>query len=84
MPRRDVLVYLRVTFVLLGVAFENATRRFTKDTRRYTKDRGTLMDINDKAPDFKLPDEHGREVSLSDFAGRNVVLYFFPKANTSG
>jgi thioredoxin-dependent peroxiredoxin len=42
------------------------------------------MDVNDKAPDFTLPDEQARDIRLSDFEGRNVVLYFFPKANTSG
>jgi thioredoxin-dependent peroxiredoxin len=38
----------------------------------------------ERAPDFTLPDQDGREVSLSDFAGRPVVLYFYPKADTSG
>ena len=39
----------------------------------------------DTAPDFSLPDSSGREVSLSDFAGRSVVvLYFYPKDNTPG
>jgi len=42
------------------------------------------MEINAKAPEFTLPDEHGRDVSLKDFRGRNVVLFFFPKANTPG
>ena len=42
------------------------------------------MDVNDKAPQFTLSDEDGRPVSLADFRGRNVVLYFFPKANTPG
>ncbi len=42
------------------------------------------MNINDKAPDFTVPDEEGRNVSLKDFRGRNVVLFFFPKANTPG
>jgi thioredoxin-dependent peroxiredoxin len=37
-----------------------------------------------KAPSFKLPDQDGNVVSLADFAGRTLVLYFFPKANTSG
>jgi peroxiredoxin Q/BCP len=37
-----------------------------------------------KAPDFKLPTDDGTTVRLSDFAGRRVVLFFFPKANTSG
>ncbi len=42
------------------------------------------MEVNDNAPDFTLPDENGRNVSLKDFHGKNVVLFFFPKANTPG
>ena len=37
-----------------------------------------------KAPDFTLCDKDGREVSLSDFLGKKVVLYFYPKDNTPG
>jgi thioredoxin-dependent peroxiredoxin len=36
------------------------------------------------APDFELPDQRGEPVRLSDFRGRKVVLYFYPKANTPG
>jgi peroxiredoxin Q/BCP len=36
------------------------------------------------APAFTLPDQDGNDVSLSDFAGRTVVLYFYPKADTPG
>lgn len=35
-----------------------------------------------KAPDFTLADKDGREVSLHDFAGKKVVVYFYPKDNT--
>jgi len=42
------------------------------------------MNINDKAPDFTLPDENGKKVSLKDFRGKPVVLFFFPKADTPG
>jgi thioredoxin-dependent peroxiredoxin len=42
------------------------------------------MEINDKAPDFKLQDQDENDVSLSQFAGKNVILFFFPKANTPG
>ena len=42
------------------------------------------MNVNDKAPDFSLSDENGATVSLQDFRGKHVVLYFFPKALTSG
>jgi peroxiredoxin Q/BCP len=36
------------------------------------------------APDFTLPDQEGNDVSLSDFRGQRVVLYFYPKADTAG
>jgi len=42
------------------------------------------MEINAKAPDFSLPDEAGNTVSLKDYRGKHVVLFFYPKANTSG
>ena len=38
----------------------------------------------DAAPDFTLPDQHGDPVTLSALRGRNVVLYFYPKADTPG
>ena len=38
----------------------------------------------EKAPDFKLVDQDGKNVSLSDFRGRKVLLFFYPKAGTSG
>jgi len=37
-----------------------------------------------KAPDFKLKDQNEKEISLSDYKGKNVILYFYPKDNTSG
>lgn len=43
-----------------------------------------MLKIGDKAPEFALTDRNGREVSLSDFAGKKVVLYFYPKDNTPG
>ena len=43
-----------------------------------------MLEINNKAPDFKLTDKDGNSVSLSDFAGKRVVLYFYPKDNTPG
>jgi peroxiredoxin Q/BCP len=43
-----------------------------------------MIEEGAKAPDFTLPDQDGSEVTLSDFEGRTVVLYFYPKANTPG
>jgi thioredoxin-dependent peroxiredoxin len=42
------------------------------------------MQVNDKAPEFTLPDQNGKEVSLNDFRGQTVLLFFFPKADTPG
>jgi peroxiredoxin Q/BCP len=43
-----------------------------------------MLKIGDKAPDFSLPDQNDEEHSLSDFAGKWVFLYFYPKDDTSG
>jgi len=42
------------------------------------------LSAGDTAPDFTLQDSEGREVSLADFRGRNVVVYFYPAASTPG
>ncbi|MBI4055920.1 MAG: thioredoxin-dependent thiol peroxidase [Elusimicrobia bacterium] len=42
------------------------------------------LEIGDKAPDFKLKDDADKEVSLSDFKGKTLVLYFYPKDDTPG
>jgi peroxiredoxin Q/BCP len=43
-----------------------------------------MLNENDVAPDFELFDDTGKPTKLSDFKGKKVVLYFFPKAMTSG
>lgn len=43
-----------------------------------------MLKIGEKAPDFTLLDQDGRQVRLSDFLGKRVVLYFYPKDNTPG
>jgi len=42
------------------------------------------LNKGDAAPDFSAPDQNEQAVSLSDFKGRKLLLYFYPKANTSG
>ena len=43
-----------------------------------------MLETGMKAPDFSLPDKDGNTVRLSDFRGKKVVLYFYPKDNTPG
>lgn len=43
-----------------------------------------MLEVGMNAPDFTLADKDGNMVSLSDFAGKRVVLYFYPKDNTPG
>ena len=43
-----------------------------------------MLTVGEKAPEFTLQDKDGNTVSLSDFAGKKVVVYFYPKDNTPG
>ncbi len=43
-----------------------------------------MLKEGDKAPDFSLQDDSGKEVSLRDFRGKKVILYFYPKDDTPG
>eukprot|EP00898_Chlorokybus_atmophyticus_P005747 jgi/Chlat1/6173/Chrsp41S05716 len=65
--------------------------RLVAETARMAKARGFLgfaveakVKVGDKAPDFRLKDESGRDVSLSKFKGKDVVLYFYPADDTPG
>lgn len=42
------------------------------------------LKVGDKAPDFKLENQDGEKVSLKDFKGQNILVYFYPKAMTPG
>jgi peroxiredoxin Q/BCP len=44
----------------------------------------TMLKEGDKAPDFSATADDGKTVSLKDFRGKNLLLYFYPKANTPG
>ena len=43
-----------------------------------------MLEIGTKAPDFTLPDQNGNMHSLSEYRGKKVILYFYPKDNTPG
>jgi peroxiredoxin Q/BCP len=44
----------------------------------------TTLKIGDKAPDFEVKNQNGEIVKLSDFSGKKIVLFFYPKASTPG
>lgn len=43
-----------------------------------------MLSVGTKAPDFRLPDKEGNSVSLSEYSGKKIVLYFYPRDNTPG
>ena len=43
-----------------------------------------MLKVGDAAPEFSVPDQTGKTVKLSDYRGKNVVLWFYPKADTPG
>ena len=43
-----------------------------------------MLSVGSAAPAFKVKDDHGRDVSLADFKGKTVILWFYPKADTPG
>lgn len=43
-----------------------------------------MLKIGDKAPEFTLASDEGKEVTLGEFSGKRLVIFFFPKANTPG
>jgi peroxiredoxin Q/BCP len=55
-----------------------------KDIEKGTKGRRMPLEIGAKAPSFKLPRDGGATVSLADFKGKKLVIYFYPRADTPG
>lgn len=53
-------------------------------TSQHLSNDNIMMNIGDKAPEILGKDEQGRDIRLSDYRGRKLVLYFYPKDNTSG
>ena len=43
-----------------------------------------MLEIGEKAPDFTLEDQDGKSVSLTDFLGKKILVWFYPKASTPG
>ena len=55
-----------------------------KAAKKKSRSKIKMLKVGDQAPDFRLPAADGQEIALSALRGKPVVLYFFPKALTSG
>jgi thioredoxin-dependent peroxiredoxin len=62
----------------------SAIKYFVTNNWLLTTDNPMQLNIGDKAPDFAIPDQDGLVHKLSDYAGRKLVIYFYPKDNTPG
>jgi peroxiredoxin Q/BCP len=60
------------------------TRKMVDEIVRGGRQGGLMLNPGDKAPDFTGRDHNGNTVKLSDFKGKTVVLWFYPKADTPG
>ena len=75
-----VVYFFGVSFFIAIFAGE----KFGKTENYIFKTKRKNMNIGDKAPEILGKDENGKEIRLSDFKGQKLVLYFYPKDNTSG
>ena len=50
----------------------------------FVSDLSTPLTVGERAPEFSLADARGNKISLSDYAGKNVILWFYPKDDTPG
>jgi peroxiredoxin Q/BCP len=78
---RDAILRKEVALILKTFPTNLSGRFF--ETNKYVR-RKAMLKNGDQAPEFSLQDKNGNTVSLSDFKGKKVVLYFYPKDNTPG
>ncbi len=76
----DKLAYGKLASMREDVSEDN----ILKMLENLSMEENNMLNEKDKAPRFTLPDKDGKEVCLSDFLGKKVVLYFYPKDNTPG
>jgi len=86
---RGPLEVLRAVWVAANCAAAKAkaAQMTARHALRYNGERNgddAMLTVKDKTPDISLEDQDGKVVSLKDFKGKTVVLFFYPKANTPG
>ena len=70
--------------VLRGYIASTPVFRYRSRTLTTMTQTNSVLSVGQKAPAFTAPDDRGRQVSLSDFRGKFVVLFFYPKDDTPG
>ena len=71
----------RQIITIAGATLVAPVREETQSMAQSTQGK---VQVGDVAPDFTLPDQSGTQISLKDFLGKNIVMYFYPKDNTPG
>ncbi len=85
MPLRSIArLAALVSVTALALGCEKKTATSTTSAASPTIGSAAKLEVGDKAPDVDMPLQDGRHVKLSQFAGKSVVLYFYPKDQTSG
>lgn len=74
----------KVTKKVAKKATKKVTKKAAPKKQSAAVVKAPTLQVGDVAPDFTLQDQNGKEVSLHDFKGKNIVVYFYPKAMTPG
>lgn len=85
-PINDILLTMLVSFAILFPALWLAYNYTYKLMLKHFKERYPMSEVQvgQKAPDFSQPNQFNKRVSLADYTGKNLVLYFYPKDDTPG
>jgi peroxiredoxin Q/BCP len=76
--------YRRHGYAIEGEPFDENTIPHIRMTKQTLREKRMSLEVGDKAPSFTLPTDGGGKISLKDLKGKTVVLYFYPKDDTSG
>jgi peroxiredoxin Q/BCP len=81
---RGFAVCAALTCAIVKAAIAQVTPSLSLRYNQVRNGESAMLGVKDKVPTFSLEDENGQEVSLKDFKGKTVVLYFYPRADTPG
>lgn len=76
--------FRQILFICSGIIIDDVAKFLSNLRLNFKEATLTLLEVGSKAPDFNTVDQHGKSVSLNDFLGQKVVIYFYPKDDTPG